>query len=154
MDPSSASDRNGGRYRLENCDFQRQAAFTEQDRLDRLGNTVAAYLLRTEARHQTDDQAADDGDGNNGQTHGGIRDFRRLGRNPSKPEGVGGDGDRFDQDPRAERPACADHRRQKRKKYHSGVGAMVGKLMAGDRPCRRKAHHMPLSNDGGGAIIS
>ena len=56
---AAAADRDRRRQRLQQRDLQRQLAVAEQDRLDRLGDAVAADLVRPEARHQPDDQAAE-----------------------------------------------------------------------------------------------
>ena len=47
--------------RLEDRDLRLHPAAPDEDRLHRLGNSVAADLLRAESRHQTDDEPADDG---------------------------------------------------------------------------------------------
>ena len=59
--------------------FGVEPAAPDQDRLERLGNSVAADLLRAEARHETDDQAADDGHENrpDPEVMAGGRDERR-----------------------------------------------------------------------------
>ena len=58
---AAGADGDGGRERLEDGDFRLDPAAADQDGLDRLGDAVAANLLRAVARHQADDQAADDG---------------------------------------------------------------------------------------------
>ena len=75
--------------------FSIHAALPDQDRLERLGNAVAADPLRAVARHQADDQAAEDRDRNRPQTGMGIgggderaRHFvvvEEMGEQPNQP---------------------------------------------------------------------
>jgi hypothetical protein len=55
---ATGSDRDCRGNRLQDRHFRRHPATTDQDRLDRLGDTVAADLLRAKTRHQPDDETA------------------------------------------------------------------------------------------------
>ena len=57
----AGSDGDRRRQRLQHRHLRLDSALAEQDRLDGFGNAVAANLLRAEARHQSDNEAADDG---------------------------------------------------------------------------------------------
>ena len=70
---AAAADRHRRRQGLQQRHLQRQLALAEQDGLDRLGDAVAADLVRPEARHQPDDQPADHG---NQQAPAAGRDWR------------------------------------------------------------------------------
>src|SRR3546814_14637881 len=72
-----------------------------------------------------------------------VGDFPFLRRQTSEPEGVGGDRDGFEQEPRTECAARPDDRRHKAEQYHSAIDAMVSQLMAGDHSGRKKAHTVP-----------
>ena len=56
------ADRDRGGDGLQDRDLRLDPAAADQDRLERLGDAVAADLLRAEARHQADDERAHDRD--------------------------------------------------------------------------------------------
>jgi hypothetical protein len=80
---AAGADRDRRRQRLQDGDARLDAALADQDRLHRLGDPVAADLLRAEARHEADQKAPDHGDEHRPQAQRVPGDRHLLGTEPA-----------------------------------------------------------------------
>ena len=139
--------------RLQDREPRLDAAAVDQNRLDRFRDAVAANPFRSVTRHEADDEAADDGDGDDeGAQHVGGG---RRGRDAEavEEEEVG---EEVNQGQQADRDICADDPDRygnEREQKKAGVGGEIAERVQGALVVLRRArpegeHVFPLYEAG------
>ncbi len=105
---AAGADGNGGGERLENGDLRLNAAAAEENGFQRLRNSVAANLLRAEARHESDNERAHDRHQHDRNSQVVALRHRRQVRKAVVEGKVGDDGDQPKQGAGGERADGAD----------------------------------------------
>ncbi len=115
--------------RLEQRDLRLDAAAVDQNRLDGLGNAVAADALRSVPRHEADDERADHrhDDDEQAEVVAGRRDERRV--EPLKEEEVREEPDELGQRQRDVRRGHTDHDRETRDEEDPGARCEIAEMM-------------------------
>ena len=112
---AAGADRDGGGDRLQDRHFRGDAAVTDQGRLDRFGNAVAANRLAAVAGHQADDETAQRW----GRDHPPCAwrsGHRREGSaDPTEPDEIGHERDELDEAPCGQRSDGPDDERHRGK---------------------------------------
>lgn len=111
--------------RLEQRYLRRNQAATEQDRLERFRNAVAANFLRPEARHQANDERTCDGRSDYPHTEVMMSERNQLRRKALKKDEVRDDRDNPEERLRHARADYAGRQRQCDENEHSHVGPEI-----------------------------
>jgi hypothetical protein len=94
---TAGADRNGSGYGLERSDARADATALQQDHFDGLGYTVPANAFGAVARHQADDQCADDGYRDDQEAESVVRGRCVGGGDALIEKEVGGDVDQLEE---------------------------------------------------------
>ena len=126
---TAGADRDGRRQRLEERDARRDAAAVDQDRLDGLGNAVAADAFRSVAGHEADDGRTDhrnEHDPGAQLVPGGAR---RVNAPALEEEQVRAERDEVQQADGDDGRQRADAERDGREQQNAAVGGEVAELV-------------------------
>ena len=120
-EPIEIADDNG----LSSATFGVDAAAVDQNRLDRLGDAVAADPIRSVPRHQADDQRADHRNHNDERPEMVANGRHRSGREPAVEEDVREERDQREEDLRHVRGHDADTDGDRRDHDHAPLGGEI-----------------------------
>ena len=122
---TAGADRDRRRDRLEDRDLRLDQAAAEQNRFERFGNAVAANFLRAVARHQPDDQRADDRHRNDPRAEMMMLQRFHLRREALEENDVGDHRDEPEQRLGDKRADDADRQRERNEQQHPRIGAEI-----------------------------
>src|SRR6185437_10072512 len=122
---AARADRDRRGQRLQDGDLDIEAAAAEQDGFDRFRDAMAADLVGAVAGHQSDDDAADDGDGHGSHPEGGVAERQVRERQPAEVGDVGEEADEIEQYQAGDRTGGADQNGDARDQENARLGGEV-----------------------------